>query len=126
MLESEAFEDTDARKNERKGLLSCLQDETVVKELRALVTFLVKLQRRSVQSDNEFARLQPPGARGWYAPVRQRYQVFYKRSSCSRALRLLSPCRAATEVTQRAWTTHLATHSTDVAQKGPFEASRWA
>ena len=112
MLESEAFEDilTDARKNERKGPLSDLQDETVgdVEELGTLLkTFLVKpkdAKKKSklavkvwpkpgeAPSADEFARLQPPG--------RHRYQVFHEGSSCSRALRMHSPYCAATEVTQ--------------------------
>ena len=146
MLESEAFEDilTDARKNERKGLLSDLQDETDgdVEELRTLLkTFLVKPKdakkksKLAVQvwpkpgeapSADEFARLQPPGARVWNDPVLQSHQVFYKGSSCSRALRMHSPYCAATEVTQWAWSNHLATHSTDEAPKGLFDAGRWA
>ena len=76
MLESEAFEDilTDARKNERKGLLSDLQDGTDgdVEELRTLLTFLVKpkdakenpsLQRRSGQNQVRLRRrMNSPGS----------------------------------------------------------------
>ena len=108
MLECEASEDivTDVRKSEHKGLLCDVQDETDgdVEELRTLLkTLLVKpkdAKKKSklaekvwpkpgeAPSASEVAWLQPPGARGWYDPARQRYQVFYKGSSCSTAFLL--------------------------------------
>ena len=76
-LESEAFEDilTDARKDERKGLLSSLRSPPVQRTLHDLFGQVEGFEE--VQACGEQGLTQSD-------PARQRWVVLYKGSSCSR------------------------------------------